>query len=135
VSEDPQGDFVERYAPKGEQYVTRGPKGDQGERGAAGPRGLSSKTARAIVALFLAAFIAGGGGLFLASSARNAATQAKVAAARAVQANNKKWCTAMVLLTSHPVPRPPDPSANPSREQNYQDYVTFRTLRRRLGCG
>jgi hypothetical protein len=125
---DEQSEFVNRHAPAAEQYVARGPKGDQGPKGEPGARGLSSRTARAIVVLFLIVFCVGGLSLLLAASAKNSATHA-------VQANNKTWCAAMVLLTSHPVPKPSDPAANPSREQAYQLYTTFRTLRRQLGCG
>lgn len=44
------------------------------------------------------------------------------------------WCQAMNLLTSHPVPKPSDPAANPSREKNYQFYITFLTIKERLHC-
>jgi hypothetical protein len=118
---DPQSEFVERHAPQAERYIERGPKGDRGERGAAGPRGLTSKTARAIVALFLIAFVLAASALLITSEE--------------IAANNAKWCTAMVLITSHPAPKPADPAKNPSRVQAYQLYTTFRTLRRKLGCG
>jgi hypothetical protein len=118
---DEQSEFVNRHAPEGEQYVARGPKGDRGEQGAPGARGLTSRTARSIVALFLLAFILAGSALLITG--------------REIAANDAKWCTAMVLITSHPVPVPADPAANPSREQAYQLYTTFRALRRSLGCG
>jgi hypothetical protein len=118
---DPQSEFVKRHAPEGEQYVARGPKGDRGDRGEQGARGLTSRTARSIVALFLLAFILAGSALLITS--------------QEIAANNAKWCTAMVLLTKHPVPEPADPAKNPSRVQTYQLYTTFRTLRRQLGCG
>jgi hypothetical protein len=55
--------------------------------------------------------------------------------ARQVQDSNHQWCSTLTLLTSRPVPRPSDPSANPSREQTYVLYSDFVTLRHRLGCG
>jgi len=54
--------------------------------------------------------------------------------ARAVTSDDHKWCAAMMLLTEHPVPKPADPKANPSREQTYRFYETFVTLKRSLGC-
>jgi hypothetical protein len=121
VTGDPQDEFVKRHAPESEQYVARGPKGDRGPKGETGARGLTSKTARAIVALFLIAFVLAASALLITSEE--------------IAANNAKWCTAMVLITSHPAPKPPDPAKNPSRAQAYQLYTTFRTLRRKLGCG
>ena len=103
------------------EMLFRGAKGDKGEPGEKGERGLTSRMARAIVGLFLIAFVLAGASLLITS--------------REIAANDAKWCAAMVLLTSHPVPKPANPGANPSRAQNYQYYVTFRTLRRRLGCG
>lgn len=43
-------------------------------------------------------------------------------------------CTAFELLTARPVPRPADPSANPSREQNYQFYITLRQIEAAYHC-
>lgn len=54
--------------------------------------------------------------------------------AHAVSTDDHKWCAAMTLLTSKPVPKPANPKANPSREQNYQGYETFVQLKHRLGC-
>ena len=54
--------------------------------------------------------------------------------AYAVSSDDHKWCAAMTLLTAHPVPKPADPKANPSRAQTYQFYVTFVQLKRNLGC-
>jgi hypothetical protein len=55
--------------------------------------------------------------------------------AHQVNTNDHKWCNAMTLLTSKPVPKPADAAANPSREQNWQFYETFVVLRHHLGCG
>jgi uncharacterized lipoprotein len=54
--------------------------------------------------------------------------------ARTVSTDDHKWCAAMTLLTAHPVPKPADPAANPSREQTYRFYETFVTLQHSLGC-
>lgn len=51
-----------------------------------------------------------------------------------VSTDDRKWCAAMTLLTAKPVPKPADPKANPSRQQNWLFYETFLTLRRNLGC-
>lgn len=51
-----------------------------------------------------------------------------------VGSSNRQWCDTLTLLTAQPVPRPADPSANPSRMQTYTLYVDFVTLRKRLGC-
>lgn len=53
---------------------------------------------------------------------------------QAVNASNHRWCTALELITSKPVPKPPDPVKNPSREQNYQAYAAYVQLRREFGC-
>lgn len=55
-------------------------------------------------------------------------------AAHAVNSSNRQWCDTLTLLTARPVPKPPDPSANPSRMQAYTLYADFVTLRNRLGC-
>lgn len=44
------------------------------------------------------------------------------------------WCQALQLLTSHKIPKPSNPSANPSRENAYRYYQVFVTLKERLGC-
>lgn len=56
------------------------------------------------------------------------------AATHEVTSNNRQWCDTLSLLTSQPVPRPADPSANPSRMQGYTLYSDFVTLRQRIGC-
>lgn len=52
----------------------------------------------------------------------------------AFQYEHNTWCNAMDLLTAEPVTEPKDPAANPSREKDYQFYVTFETIKRRLKC-
>ena len=42
-----------------------------------------------------------------------------------VQEYAQHSCTALELLTSTPVPKPPDPTANPSREATYKFYVAL----------
>jgi hypothetical protein len=51
-----------------------------------------------------------------------------------VNGNNRQWCDTLTLLTSKPVPKPADPSANPSRMEGYTLYEDFAVLRRRFGC-
>lgn len=45
-----------------------------------------------------------------------------------------KFCAIVGLATKHPVPKPADPAANPSRQQNYMGYVGAVELGRSLGC-
>lgn len=51
-----------------------------------------------------------------------------------VDHSQAKWCDTLNLLTSRPVPKPTNPSANPSREMSYQLYEDFLTLKHRFGC-
>lgn len=51
-----------------------------------------------------------------------------------ISRSQAQWCDTIHLLTSHPVPKPSDPKANPSREQTYLFYENFLELKRRLGC-
>lgn len=48
--------------------------------------------------------------------------------------SNAQWCDTLNLLTKHPVPKPVDPKANPSREGQYQFYVNLVQLGVRFGC-
>ncbi len=52
----------------------------------------------------------------------------------AIQQNNHNWCDALSLLTRRPVPRPADPATNPSREGQYEFYLTLVVLKHRQGC-
>lgn len=47
---------------------------------------------------------------------------------------DSQWCDTLRLLTAHPVPRPVNPSANPSRVEAWQLFTDFLSLRKRLGC-
>lgn len=51
-----------------------------------------------------------------------------------IDQNNSQWCDTLRLLTSHPVPKPANPSANPSRVADYQLYQDFLILKHRFGC-
>lgn len=51
-----------------------------------------------------------------------------------VRHSQQQWCTALGLLTAHPVPSPADPKANPSRENAYVYYRTFLDIRDRFSC-
>lgn len=51
-----------------------------------------------------------------------------------IHQSQRQWCDTLSLLTAHPVPKPSDPKANPSRETAYVYYRDFVTLKDRLGC-
>jgi hypothetical protein len=51
-----------------------------------------------------------------------------------IDQNNAQWCDTLRLLTSHPVTKPSNPAANPSRVASYQLYLDFLTLKHRFGC-
>lgn len=51
-----------------------------------------------------------------------------------VSANDHKFCQVVTGVTSVPVTRPPDPAANPSRENQWEWYERFVQLGRDLGC-
>lgn len=53
----------------------------------------------------------------------------------ALHHSQAQLCTAFELLTARPVPRPPDPASNPSREQNYQFYLTLKQIESAYHCG
>lgn len=55
-------------------------------------------------------------------------------AAHDADSTGRKFCAIIQLATSHPVPRPADPKANPSRQQNYLGYIGAVNLGRSLGC-
>ena len=46
----------------------------------------------------------------------------------------RSWCATLNLLTSHPVPSPANPSANPSRVQTYEFYIDLVRQRDQYGC-
>lgn len=51
-----------------------------------------------------------------------------------VAAANHKFCQVVTVVTGVPVPRPPDPAANPSREKQYELYQKFAALSQGIGC-
>ena len=51
-----------------------------------------------------------------------------------IDQSNQNWCQALNLLTSQPVKAPADPSANPSRVQQYKLYTDFVAIEKRFGC-
>lgn len=51
-----------------------------------------------------------------------------------IRQNDRQWCQTLVLLTRHPIPRPADPKANPSREANYEVYTALYQLKVRFHC-
>lgn len=53
---------------------------------------------------------------------------------RALNQSQHNWCNALELLTSHPVAKPANPAADPSRQENYQFYLDLRDLQHRFGC-
>lgn len=52
----------------------------------------------------------------------------------ALSMNNSHWCDTLNLLTSVKVPQPPNPGANPSREQAYLLFDDFVRLHSQFGC-
>lgn len=48
--------------------------------------------------------------------------------------SQSEWCSTLKLLTSHPVPKPTDPSGNPSRMAAYLLYEDFVYLAHQFGC-
>jgi hypothetical protein len=98
----------------GERYAARGPKGDQGERGAAGPS-MTPGARHAVIFLFcLSVALAGFCLIFTA---------------HAVSSNNRKWCSTIVLIDDAYRSRPP---STPTGRKLAGD---FGVLRREFGCG
>lgn len=54
--------------------------------------------------------------------------------AHEVNTQGHKFCSIVRAVTSRPVPRPKNPGTNPAREESYQIYEDFVSLRRSLGC-
>lgn len=88
---------------------------------------MPRKAIRAVLTLFLIAAI-------LAVIAVLGLSSLRGEIRGAVQQNNHRWCATLQLLTAKPVPRPGDPSANPSRENTYVFYVNLLQLRSEFGC-
>lgn len=78
---------------------------------------------RAVAAAAVAAVLVAAGILF-----------ALGVALHADQATRHDLCTIVGLVTAHPVPRPSDPAANPSRETAWRFYTAFVVLGGQYGC-
>ncbi len=52
----------------------------------------------------------------------------------AVQHSQSVLCQVITLATAHPVPKPADPKANPSRESSYEFFEAFVTVGRQYHC-
>jgi hypothetical protein len=104
------------------EHGQRGERGAQGERGERGEHGegMTHGARRAVIVLFVINFLVAGACLWFATYQ--------------VSSSNRQWCDTLSLLTSKPVPKPDDPSANPSRMQTYTLYADFVALRRHFGC-
>lgn len=116
--EERMAGFASRYPP--------GPPGKQGEPGPAGEP-VPRRAIRAVLALFLIAAILGVTAVVGISSLHSQIRGA-------VQQNNHRWCATLQLLSAHPVARPADPAANPSRENAYVFYINLLQLRSEFGC-
>jgi hypothetical protein len=46
----------------------------------------------------------------------------------------RQLCGIINLVTKVPIPKPADPKANPSREQNYLQYLEFEVVKRDYRC-
>ncbi|MGH3402016.1 MAG: hypothetical protein ACRDRJ_05765 [Streptosporangiaceae bacterium] len=108
-----------------ERLVVRGPKGERGEAG------MSRNVRRAIVFLFALGIAIGVANLLFTVTTSGHDNQLWQ---EAVAASDHKFCAVVTGFTAQPVPKPADPAANPSREQNYQWFERFVRLGRSLGC-
>jgi hypothetical protein len=52
----------------------------------------------------------------------------------ALARSQQQLCGVFTLLTTHPVPKPADPAANPSREQSYVFYTELLSVERAYKC-
>jgi hypothetical protein len=94
---------------------------------------------RSVFYIVAVVVLLGGGNLLWTGNRVDAATGTvraaeQAAIAQAVAKSNHQWCAALDLLTAHPVPRPADPAANPSRVTSYQWYEVFMHLGQRFRC-
>ena len=48
--------------------------------------------------------------------------------------SQSQWCDTLDLLTSHAIPKPVNPSENPSRVGQYELYEDFVALRNKFDC-
>jgi hypothetical protein len=90
-------------------------------------RPLPRSAVRSVLALFAVAAL-------IAIAALIGYTRLSADVRHQVQVGNHRWCATLHLLTAHPVPRPADPHANPSRENAYVFYVNLLQLRQQFGC-
>lgn len=100
-----------------ERYAARGPKGDrgdQGERGAAGPA-MTPGARHAVIFLFCLSLALAGFCLIFT--------------AKMVGANNRKWCSTIVLIDDAYRQRPP------ATATGRKLAADFGVLRREFGCG
>lgn len=51
-----------------------------------------------------------------------------------VRHSDAQWCDTLSLLTENRVPKPDDPAANPSRQNQYLLYVNLIKLKDRFSC-
>ena len=87
-----------------------------------GARGLTSRTARAIVSLFLIAFIVAAASLVLTS--------------REIAASNHRWCATLITLdNADQAALHASPSQKPKGAYSLALIRDFHQLRRSLGCG
>jgi hypothetical protein len=73
--------------------------------------------------------------VYLVIAQAHATQHVQIAAHQAVLDNDAKWCSIMRLLTATPVTAPPNPTTNVAREQQYELYLGFVTIREEFGCG
>jgi len=55
-------------------------------------------------------------------------------AGSAVRDSEQAICLVVRLVTAHPVPKPANPRADPSRESSYEFYHAFTQVSQRFGC-
>jgi hypothetical protein len=131
---DEQSEFVMRHAggppgPAGARGVKgeRGPKGDKGDKGV---RGLTSKTAQAIVFLFLLAFVTAGFSLLLTVHYVNAYQASQRRQGEMIE---RAICTDIGTMAAIPAPTG-NPAANPSRAYEQAESRAWSGLYVGLGC-
>lgn len=81
-----------------------------------------------------AAIAAGALAVLIASAVVGDYLVANWRASQAVQHSQHILCQVIQLVTAHPVPKPSDPAANPSREQSYRFYSAFTTVGHQYHC-
>ena len=124
---DEQSEFVMRYA--------GGPPGPRGPSGPPGPRGgVTGRTARAIVTLFLVAFVVGAADLILTVHYVNAQQTAQQQAQRlAGQLIEQKLCKDIGTM-ARIIPPAGDRPSNPARAYEQDEHQAWAGLYSDLGC-